>query len=39
VIELWEAGAASVVLVPAAGDPGEQLGDFADRVLPLLRSG
>ena len=39
VIGLWEAGAASVVLVPAAGDPGEQLGDFAARVLPLLRSG
>ena len=35
--ERWRAGAASVVLVPAAGDAAEQLARFAADVLPLLR--
>lgn len=35
--ERWRAGAASVVLMPAAGDPDGQLARFAADVLALLR--
>jgi alkanesulfonate monooxygenase SsuD/methylene tetrahydromethanopterin reductase-like flavin-dependent oxidoreductase (luciferase family) len=37
--DLWQAGAASVVLVPVAGDPDEALARFAADVLPRLRRG